>query len=127
MRLLDPQRIEQAHSVSRHISQPIGYLRVQPEQTHQRDPAELGYAMLTELLAEPDVPVVIADHMIPARQQRLDQLDRPQRQLRAKPHDEQQRRVGRISVRFVFKLDAVGGDLRHLVSLASVGPALLAT
>ena len=107
------QRVQQGGGIVGHVGQPVGQLCPQPEQPHQRNPADIGHAAVAELFRQADVAVVVPDDMETTRHQRLDQFDRPQRQLRAQPHDQQQRRVRRIAVGFVFDPDSVGDDVRH--------------
>ena len=72
-----------------------------------------AHARALHLVAEPDIAVVVADDAESARRLRLDQLDRPQRQLRAQAHDQQQRRHRFVAEILVLKRDSIRLEPRH--------------
>ena len=117
MGAVNPQRIEQANRIIGHIGDVIGQPRPQPEQACEHYLWQIGLAGLVKMGRQANIAVVMADHVITARHQRIDQFDRPAGQLHSQSHDQQHRRVRRIAEGFVFDLDAIGSDFRHSASL----------
>ena len=115
MRLVDAERIEQADRIGRHVVQEIGCLDLLPFHGRLQRAGNVGHAPLAEVGGEAAVAIVEADDVEAARRQALEQRVRPDGELRAQAHHQQQRRIALVAGGLVFDLDAVRLDLGHTV------------
>ena len=103
------ERVEHADPVMRHVGEGVGHLGRKADLLAQDLDRQAGRAGAFHLLAEADVAVVVADHAEALAHQRLDQLVRPQRHLRAEAHHQQDHVMRRVAVILVEDFDAGGG------------------
>ena len=100
MGALDPELVEQAEAVVRHVAQQVG--RLDPQAGHRAHHVRHGGV---DLGREPRVAVVEADHMEAALGEALAELEVPVDQLHPEPHYEQERGIARVADRLVDELD----------------------
>ena len=109
MRPRDAERVEHAQGVRGHVGKRVGRAHRQPHEVAQGRDRDVGDAQLVEAVAQAGVAVVEADDAQAARQQPLDELLGPARELHAQAHHEQdRRRVARTGV-LDLERQAVGG------------------
>ncbi|HYN91818.1 MAG TPA: hypothetical protein VER75_07845, partial [Thermoleophilaceae bacterium] len=111
MGALDPQVVEQAEGVIRHVVQQVRHPGGEPG--HQ---AHYVWHGRVDLCRETGVAVVEADHVEAALGEALAQLQVPVDQLHPQAHHQQQRRIVRVADRLVGDLEPsdVRARLHHL-------------
>ena len=118
MRRSKLQAVEQPDGVLRHVRQRVaGYLAGVAQQLgkRRRRPLQMGRA--------PDVAVVEAHHIQPARGELPAEVLLPGDHLRAQAHDQQRRRILRVAKRLVTE----GDPPAHVAELLGHDPTTLAS
>ena len=123
VRLPHAQRVEHAQRVLRHLAQRVGRAQAQAELLAQQGQHQAGRAQLVKALRQAGVAVVVADHAVAGRRQRLHQCVGPGDELHAQAHDQQHGRAGAARV-LHLDLDLAGLDFHrnsssrsHLVAI----------
>ena len=114
MRLVDSERVQQTGAIVSHVCQGIGNLGRKADLGHQGQLDQAGCLYPIEFLAEADVAIVISDYPEAVTGESFDQFVGPQCKLRAEPHDQQHRWIGRIAGFLVVDFDPVRCRLRHM-------------
>jgi hypothetical protein len=109
VRLLDAEGVEHAHRVGRHVAERVARAR----RVAGEGGGEVGHGAVLDLRRQADVAVVVDDDVEAAVGEQLPEVGVPGDQLRAEPHDEQQRRIGRITGGLVLDRDPVHRRARH--------------
>jgi hypothetical protein len=73
----------------------------------------MRFAERIAFAGQADIAVVVANHVIAGLGEAFAEGVRPQDELAAEPHDQQDRRVFGASESFVFDAKAIGHRLRH--------------
>ncbi len=123
MRAIDTEMIEQADAVGGHVGERIGGAHRQADGGLHEHPFEVRHTCRLETRRQADVAIVVSDGAKPARVERIDELVGPQRQLTAKPHDQQDHRRIARSLVLIGDADAVDGRLFGLHANPLVGKA----
>ena len=113
MGALDAERVHKAHSVVSHIVQSVGNVWVSPGHDLRKQRARVRSCLAGEMGRLADVAVVEPHDAKPFGRQPLAQRIRPEDELGAEAHDEQDQRVAVASKAFIFNIDFIGSDVRH--------------
>ncbi len=110
---VEPERVEQADGVGRHVGECVRGGDRTPERPSAHGRHDVEGAPAVDLARQADVPVVEADHPVAARREHGAELVVPEDHLRAQPHDEEERAPASGAENLVLELDAVGARARH--------------
>ena len=114
MGMADAERVHKPDGIVGHVIERIGnvwpssghHLRKQRARVRSCFAGEMG-RLANVAVIEPDDPKFL-------RRQSLAERVRPEDQLGAEAHDEQDQRVAVASEAFIFDVDSIGSDLRHV-------------
>ena len=115
--LLDPERIQEADCILRHVVERVRQRRGLAGDLCLDDRPRVGDSRLVKLGGEADVAVIVDDDPVAPPQQLLDELDGPGGKLRAVAHDQEHRLMVLGTELLVGDRDAVRLDF----TLASPG------
>ena len=107
MRAIDLQRVEQAGGIGRHVGEQVRGLDLLALHQSGEGAHQVGHAPPVEVRRQADISVVVAHDEEALGGQPLAQRFRPEGQLGAEAHDEQQGRILAAAERLVLDLDTV--------------------
>src|ERR1700728_1779543 len=119
---LDAERVHKAHSVVSHVIERIGNMWASPGHDLHKQRARVWSDLAHEMGRLADVAVVEPDDPKPFGRQSLAQRIRPEDELGAEAHDEQDQWVAVASEAFIFDIDSIGSNVRHGGPLAPLSP-----